>query len=912
MNKRYAYLFLLLSLIVISLSCVHAENNSVDSDVDTIVSDDINIDNSDVSYYTEAKSISKVGSDVSKESYNHNITTSDDLYDVLDSANDLTGTHTIELCAEEVSIDDRFYVNNNDLELIFNGNGNQLNFNDDIFFIVKKVTFNNMIIETNATIRNNADEMFLNNVTVKNTEEYNDLVNLFKEKGYYDFNDFDDVTDTFSKINIATSIENDKVLYVNNCHFINNAAISGSAIYNDGKLYVDNSVFEDSIGKFGIIFSNNDSVITNCEFNNNRVMQQLILSQGNSELYNNTFTNNRVAGSSIVDNRGEISIKDSLFTDNIISYELIDNWNYMDLSNVSFYNNTCKDLVNSFGNLTLNDSIIKDNTCYNRLICRNTLYDESGKIYATGNVTLTNNMIYPGDVNRYDFYNNYNHGNLSLYNNTIIDKPNYIGNCIFVENTFVPDENLIDAYGNIQGYPKDFYIEGNLNYEVVDKIIGGITITMEGIKNITLGESVEVTGTVNYYDNTPLINETVTLSYAEDSVDPEQVYEIKNLTDETGRYSFTFKPEKSGKYNITVFYGSYYYRSCLSVLEKNNSLIETILSVTPLNDHITIDENILLIGILTDINGNPLGEKNIFANIQEGSSDDGIYGYSYDITTDENGRYVFNHTPTHLEELYVSVYFHNDTIYLSSQANTSAWVDRIKTYTSLNPVPSEMNIGESVLITGYLTDVNNNTLSHQAITVQVNYANDTVGYSVETDEKGEYAYNFIPDKCGTYGIDIYPTDDKFSPMNSVKISVDVINNTENDNNKNESDEQIIIDNSNETFDKNTSNTTHINSVKDKRINVKYNIIILKNNKLVNQNILKVNTEVKLSWLNNLFNEDFANKHLLIYINGILVFNGTVSNNSSKVLFKVLEDYKGEQVLKVVADDKTYQREIIVQ
>lgn len=79
----------------------------------------------------------------------------------------------------------------------------------------------------------------------------------------------------------------------------------------------------------------------------------------------------------------------------------------------------------------------------------------------------------------------------------------------------------------------------------------------------------------------------------------------------------------------------------------------------------------------------------------------------------------------------------------------------------------------------------------------------------------------------------------------------------------------------------------------------------------NRIILKQANEVSLSWINNLFNYEFNNKQILIYIDDILVYNGTVSDDSSEVLFSVLEEYMGEHLLKIVEANKTYQKTVTI-
>ena len=73
--------------------------------------------------------------------------------------------------------------------------------------------------------------------------------------------------------------------------------------------------------------------------------------------------------------------------------------------------------------------------------------------------------------------------------------------------------------------------------------------------------------------------------------------------------------------------------------------------------------------------------------------------------------------------------------------------------------------------------------------------------------------------------------------------------------------------------------------------------------------------ITLAMLNELFNRDFTDMHLLIYIDDVLIFNSTVSSDLSMILFKLEDILTGHHILKIVTlnqeDNNTYQREIYI-
>jgi len=62
----------------------------------------------------------------------------------------------------------------------------------------------------------------------------------------------------------------------------------------------------------------------------------------------------------------------------------------------------------------------------------------------------------------------------------------------------------------------------------------------------------------------------------------------------------------------------------------------------------------------------------------------------------------------------------------------------------------------------------------------------------------------------------------------------------------------------------------------------------------------------LNRLNTIFGQNFINGYLIIYIDGKVVFNGTVDDNPNSILFEILASYLGQHEIKVeyTKEDKT--------
>ena len=73
----------------------------------------------------------------------------------------------------------------------------------------------------------------------------------------------------------------------------------------------------------------------------------------------------------------------------------------------------------------------------------------------------------------------------------------------------------------------------------------------------------------------------------------------------------------------------------------------------------------------------------------------------------------------------------------------------------------------------------------------------------------------------------------------------------------------------------------------------------------------------LDYLNKLFNMTFINGHLLVYIDGELVFNGTTTDDLTQVIFEIIDKYLGEHEITVEFTDSenktnTYKEKIMVE
>lgn len=70
----------------------------------------------------------------------------------------------------------------------------------------------------------------------------------------------------------------------------------------------------------------------------------------------------------------------------------------------------------------------------------------------------------------------------------------------------------------------------------------------------------------------------------------------------------------------------------------------------------------------------------------------------------------------------------------------------------------------------------------------------------------------------------------------------------------------------------------------------------------NNNIISQSNAITLEILNKIFGQKFINGHLLVYIDGELVYNATTTDDLSSIIFEIIEKFIGEHEIKVEFTD----------
>ncbi|MDO5822395.1 Ig-like domain repeat protein [Methanosphaera sp.] len=246
------------------------------------------------------------------------------------------------------------------------------------------------------------------------------------------------------------------------------------------------------------------------------------------------------------------------------------------------------------------------------------------------------------------------------------------------------------------------------------------------------------------------------------------------ITNSTGGFTYTGAKVLLGDNTVTaLFEGTRIYNPSEDTKTFTGKKHDTQITLNPIeNTH--IDDSIEISGILTDVNGTVLTNKNIIITIDN---------QQHTITTDDNGKYSITHTLTSSGEKTVLVTYDGDTAYNPSSNQTSFNVRKINTTISLDNI-SDTTIDSTIWISGILKDEFGNIIANKEIIITINGQK----YTTTTNNDGKYNYIYTTSTLGENIVSVnYPGDNKYSPSSNqtsfnvrrinTNLSIDTIDDT---------------------------------------------------------------------------------------------------------------------------------------
>ncbi|WP_323736890.1 Ig-like domain-containing protein [Methanosphaera sp. ISO3-F5] len=294
------------------------------------------------------------------------------------------------------------------------------------------------------------------------------------------------------------------------------------------------------------------------------------------------------------------------------------------------------------------------------------------------------------------------------------------------------------------------------------------------------GEKTSITGKLTD-ENNKAINDadiTITINGVQNKV----------TTNNNGEYTLNTNINKVGQNKATITYnGNNNYNptsttNTITINKQDTTIIINNIPATKCTQSVTIT------GTLKDKLGNNIPNANIKLSINNKETT---------ITTNNQGTYTYTITSYTTGSNNITVTYTGNTNYNSAHVQTTYTVNKLDTKITITA--NTAKYGETITITGKLTDENNKAITNTDITLTLNNNK----HNIKTNNNGEYTYTIIADTIGTNNITVtYNGNNNYNPTSTTTTL-----------NVNKQDTTITINNIPTT--KCTESVTITGTVKDK-------------------------------------------------------------------------------------------------
>ena len=253
------------------------------------------------------------------------------------------------------------------------------------------------------------------------------------------------------------------------------------------------------------------------------------------------------------------------------------------------------------------------------------------------------------------------------------------------------------------------------------------TIILNPITDAKYNSNVTISGMLINEDSVGLFNQVVTLSIGDETV---------NVTTRGGIFEYNTTLKTVGEQTIPAIYaGTDKYKASNTTQTFTVNKRESKVTINDIAC-VTCNENITITGLITDIDGNPLGHVNVFVYLN---------GEEQHITTYSTGIFKATYTTSTVGEQVVLVKYKGNTKYLASNATATFTTSGMKLVMfTIKPVTYRDNY----TIQGKLTDYEGNIIT--GAEVQLNINGETV--ILTTDKNGKYTYKAQALELGNFTV----------------------------------------------------------------------------------------------------------------------------------------------------------------
>ncbi|WP_221061482.1 hypothetical protein [Methanobrevibacter arboriphilus] len=468
---------------------------------------------------------------------------------------------------------------------------------------------------------------------------------------------------------------------------------------------------------------------------------------------------------------GVNDITDLLLGVDTVNHFILNVTNLTSLDNVKFGDNV------SFAFLVLNTSMNNDGVEYLPYFVVNGTYnnqtfvvDNLSNFTDVWNVSNVGDNVFAATLDSQDVGFTFSAGKLDT-NSTISVDDVHVGTIASISG------QLANYIGNGSDL-LNVTVDGNLYENVVINSTGGWNLTYLTNRTGNITVTVDYLGNDNYTGFTNVTSFTVSLNDTNSSiVSPETVSIGENVTisgqlegyvgngsdiltvtvdgndynvtiGSDGGWSLVYATNRTGNITVSVTYAgndnytSFTNTTSFEVLK--NSTNSTIL--VPSGVH--VGDTAVITGQLA--NFSVIGFVNVTV--------DGIL-YSDVVVDSVGGNWTVEHLTNHTGTYTVTVeYTESDTGNFTGFINSTSFdVSKLDSNSSI-VIPVDIKVNETVLISGVLTDENNNTISGANLEVII----DGETFNVTTDSVGVWSLNYTPEHSGVFNLSlIYQGDSRY-------------------------------------------------------------------------------------------------------------------------------------------------------
>ena len=251
------------------------------------------------------------------------------------------------------------------------------------------------------------------------------------------------------------------------------------------------------------------------------------------------------------------------------------------------------------------------------------------------------------------------------------------------------------------------------------------SISIDPISNAKYGDEITITGLLVNEDGLSLANQPVTITFNGEDTE---------VTTRNGEFKFVAKITTVGENTVTVNYtGNDKYEASEASTTFISEKADIIITFDEM-EAIKKGETLTISGTVTDHNNNTMANSVVKLLINNGRKT---------LRADDEGKFTFDYALSKVGENNITATFLENDFYNEAVEKVSVEVLPLGSIIEIDPIDSVVK-GESVTITGKLTDENGNAIANAQVRVFVNGSPKTV----KTDENGLFTHTYIMGRVG--------------------------------------------------------------------------------------------------------------------------------------------------------------------